>query len=346
MITYYSPEHKRRHPDYEIDGGKLITPHESPERAEIIHNQVQSLHLGDIRAPITYGLEPLLRIHDAGYVEFLQHCWQRWREAGNESDAIATIWPSRHLNAEAIPRHIEGQLGYYALAAETTISEGTWEAALASKDVALAATDAVIHGERSAFGLCRPPGHHATRDQFGGYCFFNNAAVAAQHALDSGQLANHRVAILDIDYHHGNGTQEIFYDRDDVLFISLHADPMDAFPYFLGHANEQGVGAGAGYNINYPMPLGTSYPAWSETLAKGLADIAAYAPDILIISLGLDTFEGDPISGFALQSSDYLDCGAQLASLGLPTVFLMEGGYAVDALGVNVTNVLRGFEGK
>lgn len=240
-----------------------------------------------------------------------------------------------------IPSHIEGRLGYYALACETAITEGTWEAARAAADVALTGARRIRGGARSAFSLCRPPGHHAAIDMFGGYCFINNAAVAAQHLLEEGAQ---RIAILDVDFHHGNGTQDIFYQRDDVLFLSLHGDPMDAFPHFLGHADEIGAGAGEGFNVNFPLLPGTKFDVWRAALAKALARIDGYAPDALIVSLGVDTFETDPISFFKLKSDDFFTFGQDIEALGLPTLFVMEGGYDIAEIGVNAVNVLQGFE--
>src|SRR5699024_2020160 len=233
------------------------------------------------------------------------------------------------------------RLGYYASTAETSIEAGTWKAARASVDVALSALAHVQQTSQPAFGLCRPPGHHAAMDQYGGYCFFNNAAIAAQAARDAGAR---KVAILDVDYHHGNGTQQILYARDDVLFVSLHCDPVEDFPYYLGRADEKGTGAGEGYNRTHPMPRDTTYTTWLAELEQALQGIADYSPDLLIISLGVDTFIDDPIGTFKLQSADFIDYGSRIGALGLPTLFLMEGGYAVNEIGVNVVNVLSGFE--
>ncbi|MFS2050954.1 histone deacetylase family protein, partial [Variovorax sp. CT11-76] len=198
-----------------------------------------------------------------------------------------------------------------------------------------------IGGERAAFALTRPPGHHAGADFFGGYCFLNNAAVAAQALRDAGI---ERVAVLDVDYHHGNGTQAIFYARDDVHFASLHADPVTDYPYYLGHADERGAGAGLGFNHNLPLPRGTDFALWRAALTSALARIAEVKAGALVVSLGVDTFEGDPISGFRLRGDDYLRMGEDLARAGLPTVFVFEGGYAVAEVGVNAVNVLEGFE--
>lgn len=341
MLTFYSEESRLRQARTELHDGALVTPFECPERLDLVLKQLRQSGLGDICAPKAYGLEPVMAVHDADYVTFLANCWKQWVAAGHNGEAIPNIWPARTMRGDRIPRSISGQLGYYALAAETSISEGTFEAAMASKDVALGALEHTLKTGEPSFGLCRPPGHHAAFDQFGGYCFFNNAAVAAQRALDAGKR---RVAILDVDFHHGNGTQQIFYGRDDVLFVSLHGDPEVTFPYYLGYADEGGEGKGEGFNFNYPLPPGTSVATWLATLDQALAQIKAVDCDCLIVSLGVDIFEGDPISAFTFTSADFTVLGERLAQVGLPSVFLMEGGYAVDAIGVNVVNVLQGFE--
>lgn len=341
MKTVFSERHKLRDARTELFGGELVPPFECPVRVEHILTRLKERRLGEIRAPVAHGLDPVLRVHDPDFVTFLSTCWADWQKAGMKGEAIATTWPSRRMTRSRPPREIDGRIGYYCLASETSISDGTWEAAQSSADVALTAQAMVASGERAAFALCRPPGHHAATDMFGGYCFLNNAAIAAQAFLDQGAG---RVAILDVDFHHGNGTQSIFYERDDVLFLSLHGDPEDAFPYFLGGADETGAGPGKGFNINYPLPVGCDFPSWRGALEDACAKIRAYGPDALIISLGVDTYKDDPISFFRLESADFLTYGGILASLGLPTLFVMEGGYAVAEIGVNTVNVLEGFE--
>ena len=305
---------------------------------DFILDRIKQVELGNIVAPEDHGLDPILEIHDAGYVRFLETCWEEWVAAGNKGEAMACVWPARRM-VQKCPTDIEGKLGYYALASETAITAGTWEAARASANVAIEAAKRVAE-ERSVFALCRPPGHHAAKDMFGGYCFFNNAALAAQTLLNSGAK---RVAVLDVDFHHGNGTQDIFYDRDDVLFISIHGEPENAFPHFLGYADETGTDAGEGYNLNLPLPDGTKFDEWRRSLGTALRAIDDYQPDAMVISLGTDTFEEDPISFFKLKSDDFFEYGKDLASLNLPTLFVMEGGYAIAAIGVNAVNVLSGF---
>jgi len=262
-----------------------------------------------------------------------------------DSNATITtplVWPVRGLRADRIPRDIDGKMGFYAMDAGVPITAGTWTAVQDSADVALSGAQTLVaSAARAVFSACRPPGHHAAAAFMGGYCYLNNAAIAAQSLRDQGCA---RVAILDVDYHHGNGTQSIFYDRADVLFASIHADPRVEYPSFLGYADETGAGQGEGFNHNYPLPLGTDWHTYGAALADAAGKIAAFAPDALVVSLGVDTFEKDPISGFKLRHDDYLRMGEAIARLGCPTLFVLEGGYAIDDIGINVVNVLSGFE--
>ena len=340
MKTVFSPLHHRHTATTELDGGILVTPYEKPSRAETILSRVIHQKLGDVIEPDQFGLDPILRVHSANYVDFLEHCWSDWTAAGKPGEAIPAIWAGRGMRHRE-PKDIDGRLGYFSFSAETSITEGTWDAAFASAQVALTAQKLVANGDRAAFALCRPPGHHAAADVYGGYCFFNNAAISAQAFLDQGAK---RVAILDVDFHHGNGAQSIFYNRDDVLTISLHGDPDHAFPHFLGFEEETGEGAGEGYNLNIPYPPGTPFSVWQQGLERACREIDQYAPDAVIVALGVDTFEDDPISFFKLTSSDYLTMGQRISQLNLPTLFTMEGGYDVDAIGINAVNVLEGFE--
>ncbi|MGH7187508.1 MAG: histone deacetylase family protein, partial [Pseudomonadota bacterium] len=242
-----------------------------------------------------------------------------------------------------LPSRIGARLAYYAIDASTPITATSWRAARGSANVALTAQAIMAKGERAAFALCRPPGHHAGRDFFGGYCFLNNAAIAAQAFIDGGAT---RAAVLDVDFHHGNGTQGIFYDRNDLLFASLHGHPEDEYPYFVGFADERGEGAGEGFNLNYPLRPGTAWDGYRPALAGAIAEIDGFGPDALVVSLGVDTFKGDPISHFKLESEEFIRIGEMIARLKRPTLFVMEGGYAVEEIGLNAVNVLMGFEGR
>jgi len=340
MKTVYTKNHILRNSKTELFGGELVKPFERPERMEYILNEIKTRKLGAILDPVNFDMDIIYKIHDKKYVDFLNNAWNEWVALGFKGEAIPTVYPSRSMNSDVVPTFIEGKLGYYCLANETSISEGTVEAAYESVKVALTAAD-MLDEEKSVFALCRPPGHHASKDQYGGYCFFNNVAIAAEKLKEKGAK---RIFILDIDFHHGNGTQAIFYDRSDVFFVSLHGDPKDAFPHFLGHADEKGSGEGVGYNCNYPMPPGTTYDVWTKSLDDSISKIQNFSPNALIVSLGVDTYENDPISFFKLKSDDFFDVGRKIASINLPTLFVMEGGYAIKEIGVNTVNTLKGFE--
>ena len=342
MLTVFSEKHALRDSKSELYGGELVPPFECPVRAEHILQRVKDVSLGDIIAPQSFDIEAVTRIHDPAFIRFLETSWEEWSGTDYHGEAIPTCWPARGMQ-QRVPDHIDGKLGYYSLSSETSISNGTWEAARARVAVALTAQAALRDGAREAFALCRPPGHHAAGDMYGGYCFINNAAVAAQAFLDQGAS---RVALLDVDFHHGNGSQAIFYNRSDVMFASLHGDPREAFPHFLGYADETGQEQGEGFNHNYPMGPGTSFKTWGDALADACRKIGNYAPDALVISLGVDTYEHDPISFFKLTSDDFKRYGATIGALNLPTLFIMEGGYAVEEIGINAVNVLEGYEGR
>ena len=339
LKTIYSDSHRAHHIDLELSGGALVPCFEQPVRADDVLAHVRSTNLGPVLAPHDHGRAPLTAVHAPDYVEFLERAWTDWIAAGNTGDAFSGCTPMADMGAR-VPTSIQGRLGYYSFDTSAPITAGTWRAAYDAAQCALTGADLIAHGERSAFALCRPPGHHASTAYFGGYCYLNNAAIAAQSLLDRGHS---RVAILDVDYHHGNGTQSIFYARGDVLFASIHGDPAEEYPYFSGHAEETGTGAGADCTWNFPLPLGSGPDRWFDALESACKRIRDYRPEALIVSLGVDTFERDPISSFKLRSADYLEFGRVVARLGLPTLFALEGGYALDAIGLNVTNALVGF---
>lgn len=343
MKVFFSEDHRLHFPQAELSEGQFVTPFERPARVEYILRRLAERGFSDVAAPAPCDMGPVRALHDAGYLAFLETAFADWKAAGHPGEVIASNYPARRMNTQRAPSNIEGRVGFYALASETAITGGTWAAALSSAASAQSAARAVAGGAGAAFALCRPPGHHAARDLFGGYCFLNNAAIAAQMLRDAGAA---RVAVLDVDFHHGNGTQDIFYDRDDVFFASIHGAPEACFPYFLGFADETGQGDGEGANANYPLPPGTAWTRWSEALDAALGRIAAHGAEALVVSLGVDAFIGDPISAFRLESDDFIRMGAAIAAAGLPTMFCMEGGYAIEAVGVNTVNVLEGFAGR
>jgi acetoin utilization deacetylase AcuC-like enzyme len=340
MKTFYAPTHLAHVPTEEFEAGKLTPAVEMPARVEAVRARLEERKLGPILAPREFGMEPVLRIHDPEMVGFLSEAFAEWQKAyGKDANAaLPSRWPAPGMQARRAP-DIESRLGTFVFDAGTPILNGTWEAAHAAVNIALSAAQAIRDGDKSAFALARPPGHHAAADVFGGFCYLNNIAIAAQSFVDAGM----RPAILDVDYHHGNGTQAIFYNRADVFFCSIHADPNYAFPHFLGFADEHGAGPGEEKNVNLPLPAGTDWPHYSVAFDAARRKIEAFGPDVLLVSLGLDTFIDDPIARFRLRTDDYLHLGEAIAQFKLPTLFVFEGGYNVEKLGVNTVNVLEGF---
>ncbi|MEY4980054.1 MAG: hypothetical protein RLZZ352_2324 [Pseudomonadota bacterium] len=349
MKTFYNPHHALHQGREEMFRGRMVPCHEVPARLDFVLAELQRRPLGALEAPTVNAAAldaAIARVHAPRYTQFLAGAWDEWvaLDAANaQRDALPSVWPlgNRHaFRTDVLPQHFAARLGLFAFDSGTPLTAGTWAAARGGAACALAAAQAVLGGARSAFALTRPPGHHAGPDFLGGYCFLNNAAIAAQTMRDGGLG---RVAVLDVDYHHGNGTQTIFYERADVLTVSIHGDPATEYPFFLGHADECGAGAGLGFNLNLPLPRGTGFAPWRAALEQALAAVRGFRADALVVPMGLDTFAGDPISGFTLHSEDYFSIGSALAGLALPTVFTFEGGYAVDAVGTHAVNLLQGF---
>lgn len=347
MLTIHNPDHHLHQGRHEMFRGRLVPCHETPQRLDHVLAELQRRALGPLRTPTGDDDAPdaaLAQIHDPRYLHFIEHAWNEWiaLDVSNaERDALPSVWPAPGMRRDVLPDNFAARMGLFSFDAGTPLTAGSWIAARAGAACAVEAAREVSRGAvRAAFALSRPPGHHAGRDFFGGYCFLNNAALAVQALRDGGAP---RVAVLDVDYHHGNGTQAIFYERADVLTVSIHGNPMTEYPFFLGHADEHGAGEGAGFNLNLPLPRGTDFAHWRAALLAALEAIRRFGADALVVALGVDTFKGDPISGFLLRSDDYLQVGRDIAGAKLPTVFTFEGGYAVAEVGVNTVNVLEGF---
>ncbi|MBS1209221.1 MAG: acetylpolyamine aminohydrolase [Proteobacteria bacterium] len=341
MRIVANPHQAAHHAEFEFYRGRRVACFETPSRAEYVLQAVQQAGF-TVEAPLALNASSLLGVHSQRYLDFLQGAWAEWLASGNEGDAFPCVWPIRGMRSDHTPHNFAARMGLFSFDTGSPLTAGTWQAARSGADCALTAAHWLTAGERSAFVLTRPPGHHAGAEFFGGYCFLNNAAIAAQALRDGGAK---RVAILDVDFHHGNGTQDIFYRRGDVFFASIHGDPATEYPFFLGHADETGEGAGAGCNLNLPLPAGTSVAGWFTALEAALERIGAFKPEALVVSLGVDAFAGDPISKFQLQTPDYRHLGERLQGLGLPTLFVLEGGYAVAEIGDNVVAALQGFCG-
>jgi acetoin utilization deacetylase AcuC-like enzyme len=337
MRAFYSDTHLRHQPPEIISRGRTVPHWEVAPRADALR---QALQNGGhtIEAPENVGLAPIAAVHDPGYVEFLETAWQRWLELPDPPPAVQpNAYPGRHMTGR--PTHVLGQAGYYIATNSAPIVEGTWAAALSSVDTAVSAARAVLDGENVVYACCRPPGHHAFSDLAGGFCYLNNVAIAACEML----LELPRVAILDVDVHHGNGTQGIFYRRKDVQFVSLHGNPAEYFPFFAGYAHERGEGEGLGYNLNLPLDQGTSDEDYLSALDTGLDAIRRYAPDALLVSLGFDAYADDPIGYLSVSTEGFGQIAERIARLGLPTVLVQEGGYNVNDLTKNLTSFLDGF---
>ena len=322
--------------------GKMVDSHENASRMDRMYAAITTSGQHEMLEPEDNGIALIEQVHDHGYIEFLRTTWERWSAMGKTDPLIPATWATGSFGGE----HAGGQsnsipalIGRYSFAADAPLTAGTWQAAYTGAQSAITAQRLVSAGDRAAFALTRPPGHHAHKDLSGGYCFLNNAAIAAQGFRAGGK----KVAIIDIDFHHGNGTQDIFYDSSDVLTQSLHGDPDTCFPFYLGFERETGTGEGQGFNQHFAMPLGTGYSDWVVSLNKACERATAFGAEALVIPLGVDAHENDPISGFKLTTEDFGSAATVLASLNLPTIITMEGGYDMESLGKNVATFINSF---
>ena len=339
MKIYYSEAHRQHEPPFEVFDGGLRVPYlENPDRMDQILSALRETDWAQILEATDFGLDPIYAVHEKDYVSFLASCWTEWlaTDAKDKSTLLpATFALRRHPQK---PTSLLGRAGYYIMDLSACIVEGTYAAALASANCALSAAEVVTNGERSAFALCRPPGHHAGKDYAGGYCFINNASVAANWLSSKG-----KVALLDIDYHCGNGTQDIFYDRADVLTVSIHADPNFEYPHFAGYASETGSGAGFGFHKNIPLEKGTENARYLSALDEALSLIDSFAPGYLVVSAGMDIYTDDPLGTIRVTTEGIREIGKRISALDLPTVIVMEGGYKNEVLGKNITSFLGEF---
>lgn len=340
MKVYYSEAHRKHDPPFEVFDGGLRTAYlENPDRMDRILKALSQTDWAEVCEPSDFGLDPIYAVHDKEYVEFLASCWTEWldSEAKDKSTLLPATFALRRQPQK--PASLLGRAGYYIMDLSACIVEGTYQAALASANCALSAAETVANGGRVAFALCRPPGHHAGKDYAGGYCFLNNASVAANLLSQKS-----RVALLDIDYHCGNGTQDIFYERPDVLTISIHADPNFEYPYFAGYVHEAGAGPGLGYHKNFPLEKGTDDGRYLSALEEALSLLRKFEPNYLVISAGMDIYADDPLGTIKVTTEGIREIGKRVSALDLPTVIVMEGGYNNDALGANIVSFVGEFE--
>lgn len=344
MRIFYDEAHLLHDPGVlpQPEGGSHNYYSEVALRGVLIAEAVTDAQLGALERPADFGMDPILAVHATDLVELLHGAYERMVHEVHGGRlrprvVLPEVFAVRYRPAQP-PVSIWAALGYYAYDTSSPIFARTWEAVYAAAQGALSAANAVSQGERVAYALCRPPGHHASHSMFGGFCYLNNAAIAAQWLARQGA----RVAILDVDYHHGNGTQAIFEDRADILTVSIHVDPDEDYPFFWGFHDERGSGAGEGFNMNLPLQKLAGEAEYLSALDTAIAAVRRFAPDSLVVSLGVDTYAGDPVGGFLLEGDSFLRLGERIGGMHLPTVVAQEGGYALDGLGRNVVNVLRG----
>ena len=338
MKAIFDDRQWKHQPKYFMANGAILPNPEQAERIDRLLTGAKAAGCG-VEAPKDAGLGPIAALHSPEYLVFLENIHTRWKRIeGAGDEVIPNIHPARR--SDSYPKSAVGQSGFHQADTACPIAAGTWEAAYWSAQTAIHGADLVLSGERAVYALSRPPGHHAFGDLAGGFCFLNNSAIAAERLNTKGR----RVAILDVDVHHGNGTQGIFYHRSDVLTVSIHADPERFYPFFWGQAHERGAGDGLGYNLNLPLPRGTADDAYLATLDIALQRIRAFGADVVVVALGLDAYIDDPFKGLAVTTPGFGRIGAAIAGLGLPCLFVQEGGYLCDDLGENLTSVLNGFE--
>jgi acetoin utilization deacetylase AcuC-like enzyme len=338
MIVIDSPGHAAHDPDRLAPMADGVVYWERPARAETLLETVRRLG-HSVVGPPDHGMAPIAAVHDGGYLDFLSSAYQRWKAAALPGDVVRpTSFAVRHLTHR--PNVIQGQAGYYLASHSAPLVKRTWSAALVAAHAAVEAADRLHGGEREVYAICRPPGHHAYRDLAGGFCYLNNVAIAAQRLIDHGVGP---LAILDIDVHHGNGTQSIFYERDDVRFVSVHSDPAELYPYFAGYTDETGAGKGLGCNVNLPLKAGTGDDGFAAAVERGVGAVARGNPAALLVSLGFDAYQGDPTANLAVTTGAFAIAGGLIGGLRVPTVLVQEGGYVVDRLADNLTAFLGGF---
>lgn len=325
-------------PKYFMANGKMLPNPEQPQRIEVL--KTGALAAGcTFETPKDAGLGPIAALHTAEYLTFLKNIYRRWQYIdGAGEEVIPNIHPASRR--DSYPKSATGQSGYHQADTACPISNGTWEAAYWSAQSAVNGADLLLGGDQSAYVLARPPGHHAFGDLAGGFCFLNNSGIAAERLRAAGK----RPAVIDVDVHHGNGTQGVFYDRDDVLTVSIHADPNRFYPFFWGHAQERGEGRGLGYNLNLPLARGTDDAGFMKALDVALERVALFGADVLVVALGLDASIDDPFQGLAVTQGGFSQIGAAMARLGIPVLFVQEGGYLSESLGTNLTRCLSGYQ--
>ncbi|MCB1754290.1 MAG: histone deacetylase family protein [Gammaproteobacteria bacterium] len=338
MKAIYSASQARHDPSFFLSSGAQADNPEVPQRADTLLAAALDAGCEHVE-PVDTGLALISAIHTPEYLRFLKNIYHRWQRIENASpEVVPNIHPDRR--GGSYPKSAVGQAGYHMADTACPISADTFAAVVSSAHCAGTAAQLVLDGESTAYALCRPPGHHAFKDLAGGFCYLNNSAIAAQLLRSRYQ----RVAIVDVDLHHGNGTQGIFYQRNDVFTASIHADPVRFYPFFWGYASERGKGAGFAYNLNVPLPRQSGDDAFLAGLDSLLETVAMFSPQAIVVALGLDASIDDPFGGLSVTTKGFNRIAQRIAQLGKPTVLVQEGGYLSDSLGKNLASFLEGFE--
>jgi acetoin utilization deacetylase AcuC-like enzyme len=338
MKVFHSPDSLLHAPEFYFRRGRRIEHLERPERYHVLKNAAER-HGHETHVAGTHGLDPIRRVHSDRYIDFLATAWARRSEI---EPGLDYVLPSHFARREMhrYPEGMIGRVGFHMADLSTPLYETTFEAVKASADVAVTAADAALGGGY-AYGLSRPPGHHASTETAGGFCFVNNTAVAAAHLHHA---LKRKVGIIDVDVHHGNGTQIIFYESADIVTVSIHADPSSFMPYYAGYADENGAGAGAGFNLNMPLPHGSGDGPYLDAIRRAVDFCAGHGVAALVVALGLDASEHDPNGALSVTTQGFMQAGAILRGAGLPTAIIQEGGYLSEILGENLGAFLGGFE--
>ncbi|MBS9721347.1 histone deacetylase family protein [Tianweitania sp. BSSL-BM11] len=347
MRAFYHPDQALHDPQQYMRFGRVVAPKDLPIRTERLLAALASHGISPER-PAEYGTDPVLAVHDEGFVRFLQTAWDKWQ--GLPPERGPEVWPStfpywsgrpdEDVRPPCRPTGFIGQLGWYLGDLSVPISQQSWHSAMRSAETAVAGAEAILAGDKAVYALCRPSGHHARADRATGFCYLNNTAIAGHHL----RAKFSKVAILDVDAHHGDGTQQIFYRRDDVLTISVHADPDNYYPFYTGYADERGNGPGEGANLNLPLPHGGTGADMVAALEKAAAAIRAFGADVLVVALGYDAHKDDPIGVLKLEASDFGIIGEMVRQIGLPTLVVQEGGYAIEAIEGCLHSFLTGLD--
>lgn len=340
MITIFDETQRLHAPRTFMVSGRPQPIPETPERIDMLLTGVHAIG-SPIVAPPPIKMDHIALIHDRRYLTFMETLLDRWAMIPNASDVpLPNIYALGRDTFVPVgyPESVVGQAGFHLGDGACPVTPTTLQAALGSAASAVHGTDMILQGDRLVYALCRPPGHHAASDAASGFCYFNNSALAAEIFTRAGK----RAAILDIDVHHGNGTEAIFYDRSDVLTVSIHAHPKRFYPFFWGYENELGRGAGEGFNLNLPMERGTVIKDYCASLAVALQRVSDFKPDILVLAAGLDIAIDDPFKGFAIETPEFAVIGNMIAQMNLPTLVVQEGGYPSASLGLNLASLLKG----